>query len=37
VGSDVGEKKLSEILGQKFDGEGVNISLDANDPKAFVE
>ena len=37
VGSDIGEKKLSKILGQTFDGEGVNISLDANDPKAFVK
>lgn len=37
VGSDVGEKKLSKILGQTFSGEGVNISLDANDPKAFVK
>ena len=37
VGSDIGEKKLSKILGQTFDGEGVNISLDAKDPKAFVE
>lgn len=37
VGSDIGEKKLAKILGQDFDGEGVNITLDATDPKAFVE
>ena len=37
AGSDIGEKKLAKILGQNFDGEGVNITLDATDPKAFVE
>ena len=36
-GSDVGEKALAEAMGYEYDGEAIDIKLDARDPAKFIE